>query len=130
VALLMLPDLATSWNTLLAEEAAPSSEETPWDPSWPDEWLGTQIVVFDLPDQTLVVGGLTGHETAWELTQVAAQQHNLSLTTESTGLGLYLVAVDGVEASGWEYTVNNERGFLAVDDAEVDDTLVLRWHLA
>ena len=78
VALLMLPDLATSWNTLLAEEAAPSSEETPWDPSWPDEWLGTQIVVFDLPDQTVVAGGLVGHETVWSLTAAAAEERDLS----------------------------------------------------
>ena len=130
VALLMLPDLATSWNTLLAEEAAPSSEETPWDPSWPDEWLGTQIVVFDLPDQTVAVGGLVGHETVWALTMAAADERDLSLETEATGIGLYLVAINGVEATGWEYTINDQRGVLAMDEAEIETTLVLRWHLA
>ena len=129
VALLMLPDLAASWNAWLVEEE-PSSEETTWDPSWPDEWLGTQVVVFDLPDQTVVAGGLVGHETVWSLTAAAAEERDLSLTTEATGIGLYLVAINGVEATGWEYTINGQRGVFAMDEAEIESTLVLRWHLA
>ena len=129
VALLMLPDLAASWNAWLVE-GDPPSEETTWDPSWPDEWLGTQIVVFELPDQTVIVGGLVGHETVWSLTMAAADERNLSLETEATGIGLYLVAIDDVEATGWEYTINNQRGVLAMDEAEIETTLVLRWHLA
>jgi len=129
VALLMLPDLAASWNAWLVEEKA-TPEEVPWDPSWPDEWLGTQIVVFELPDETLVVGGLLAHETVWELTVAAAEERHLSINTETTGIGLYLTAIDGVEATGWEYTVNDQRGVLAIDEAEIETTLVLRWHLA
>ena len=129
VALLMLPDLATSWNAWLVEEES-SSDEVPWDSSWPDEWLGTQIVAFDLPDQTIVVGGLVGHETVWALTMAAADERDLSLETEATGIGLYLVAIDDVEATGWEYTINDQRGVLAMDEAEIEATLVLRWHLA
>ena len=129
VAVLMLPDLSASWSEWLVEDEA-SADETAWDPSWPDVWLGTQVVVFDLPDQTVVVGGLLGHQTVWDLTQAAAKEHNLSIDTESTGLGLYLVAIEGVEGTGWEYTINNQRGVFAVDDAEVSSSLVLRWHLA
>ena len=66
----------------------------------------------------------------WDLTQAAAKEHNLSIDTESTALGLYLVAIEGVEGTGWEYTINNQRGVFAVDDAEVSSSLVLRWHLA
>lgn len=129
LALLLLPDITASWNAWLVDEE-PSSEENSWDSSWPDEWLGTQIVVFELPDQTIAVGGLLGHGTVWELTSAAAEERNLSIKTEATGIGLYLVAIDGVEATGWEYTINDQRGVFAVDEAEVEAALVLRWHLA
>ena len=87
-------------------------------------------MVFELPDQTVAVGGLLGHGTVWELTSAAAEERNLSIKTEATGIGLYLVAIDGVEATGWEYTINDQRGVFAVDEAEVEAALVLRWHLA
>ena len=54
----------------------------------------------------------------------------MTLEVESTGLGLYVVAINGVKGSGWEYTVNSVRGTMAVDDAAIESTLVLRWHLA
>ena len=129
VALLMLPDLSSSWSAWLAEGDDLSAEDA-WDPSWPDAWLGTQVVVFELANETVVVGGLVGHSTVWDLTQAAVEEQGLTLEVESTGLGLYVVAIDGVQGSGWEYTVNDVRGTMAVDDAAIESTLVLRWHLA
>ena len=128
VALLMLPDLAASWNAWLVEEE-PSSEETTWDPSWPDEWLGTQVVVFDLPDQTVVAGGLVGHETVWSLTAAAAEERDSLSPPRRPGSGSIL----------WPSTVWKRRdgntpstasGVFAMDEAEIESTLVLRWHLA
>ena len=78
----------------------------------------------------MVVGGLVGHSSVWDLTQAAVEEQGLTLEVESTGLGLYVVAIDGVKGSGWEYTVNGVRGTMAVDDAAIESTLVLRWHLA
>ncbi len=129
VALLMLPDLSSSWSAWLAEGDDLSAEDA-WDPSWPDAWLGTQVVVFELANETVVAGGLVGHSTVWDLTQAAVEEQGLTLEVESTGLGLYVVAIDGVQGSGWEYTVNSVRGTMAVDDAAIESTLVLRWHLA
>ena len=50
--------------------------------------------------------------------------------TEETGLGLYLLSINGTEGSGWEYFLNGGRGALAVDDAAVDSTVIVRWSLA
>jgi hypothetical protein len=112
----------------LVEDNAPST--TAWDESWPETWLGTQIVVFEFPDGPVTVGGLVGHQNVWSLTQQAAEERAIPLDAEETGLGLYLVAINGTEGSGWEYFLNGERGTLAVDDASVDSTVVVRWSLA
>ena len=76
----------------------------------------------DRPINFMVVSGLYA--------AAAAEERNLSLETEATGIGLYLVAINGVEATGWEYTVNDQRGVFAMDEAEIETAHVLRWHLA
>jgi hypothetical protein len=128
VALMMLPEVSRTWSSTLVEDNAPSTSA--WDESWPETWLGTQIVVFEFPDGPVTVGGLVGHQNVWSLTQQAAEERDIPLDAEETGLGLYLVAINGTEGSGWEYFLNGERGTLAVDDASVDSTVVVRWSLA
>ena len=56
--------------------------------------------------------------------------NDLPLKTEDTSLGLYVLSINGTEGSGWEYFLNGARGSLAVDDAPVDSTVVVRWRLA
>ena len=110
------------------DDNAPVSVE--WDDAWPDAGLGTQVVVFELPEGEVAVGGMVGHATVWSLTQEAAQMHDFSLNTEETSLGLYLLSINGTEGSGWEYFLNGERGALAVNDAIIESTVVVRWSLA
>ena len=129
VALLMLPDVSNAWNDVLTEAPSNSPEEE-WDPSWPEAWLETQVVVFELPEETVTLGGLEGHTTVWSLTQDAASQLEIILATEDTSLGLYLTSINGTSASGWEYAINGERGNYAVNVAAIESTLVLRWSLA
>ena len=129
VALLMLPDVSNAWNDLLTEPPSNPPEEE-WDLSWPEAWMDTQVVVFELPEETVTVGGLEGHTTVWSLTQDAASQSDIILLTEDTSLGLYLLSINGTSASGWEYAINGERGNYAIDVAAIESTLVLRWSLA
>ena len=129
VALMMLPEISRSWNTVLVtDNDAPASSQ--WDDDWPETWLGTQIVVFELPEGTLVSGGLVGHSNVWDLTQAAAETHDLSIETEPTSLGLYVNSINQTTDSGWEYFLNGERGVLAVDEADVDSTVIVHWRLA
>ena len=88
------------------------------------------MVVFEFEEETVLVGNLEDHPDVWELTQAAADEAGLTLTTELTGLGVYITAINGTSASGWEYFLNGERGVFAVDEAAVDSTVVLRWRLA
>lgn len=128
VALVLLPDVSQTWSSTLVDDDAPVSVE--WNDAWPDAWLGTQVVVFELPEGEVAVGGMVGHATVWSLTQEAAQMHDFSLNTEETSLGLYLLSINGTEGSGWEYFLNGERGALAVNDAIIESTVVVRWSLA
>ncbi len=129
VALLMLPDVSNAWNEALTA-SPPTSPDEEWNPSWSEDWLGTQVVVFELPEGTVTVGGLEGHRTVWSLTKDAASQSGIDAVTEDTSLGLYLTSFNGTSGSGWEYTVNGERGIYAIDAASIEATLVLRWSLA
>ena len=99
LALLLLPDLSSSWNQSLTrtEPAAPEDE---WNPQWPEAWLGTQVVVMEFENEVIEIGGLVGHATVLELTQAAAQQHNITLEVESTNLGPLLVSINGT-SGGW-----------------------------
>ena len=129
IALLMLPDVSNAWNDILTE-APPTSPDEEWDPSWSEDWLGTQVVVFELPEGTVSLGGFEGHTTVWSLTKDAASQSGINVETEDTSLGLYLISFNETRGGGWEYTINGERGTYAIDVAAVEPTLVLRWSLA
>ena len=129
LALVMLPSLSTSWNTVVSAPE-PVSNEQIWNASWPDTWLGTQVVVFEFEDESLAIGGLVGHQTVLQLTEDASETLGLSLTLETTALGVYLEAINGTTASGWEYFIDGQRGQVSVDVASVDSTSVLVWRLA
>lgn len=128
LAVSLLPGLGASWAERWSSPSSPSSESA-WDPAWPDTWLGTQVVVFALPDETLVVGGLVGHTTVLEASQAAADQLGVVLVVEETAIGTYLTSINETSASGWEYTLNGERGAFAVDEAPIRSDVVLVWRL-
>ena len=127
--LMMLPDVSDAWTRAVADEPTTSVGED-WDDDWPNSWTGTQVVVFEFEETTVVTGGLEGHPDVWSLTQAAADTSGLTLTWEATGLGLYVTAINGTAASGWEYFLNGERGAFAVDESPVESSVVLRWRLA
>ena len=127
--LVLLPDVNRSWNATLAETASTTPTNT-WDPSWPEGWLGTQVVVFEFEDGQRVVGGLVGHDDVLALTQTAAGQLAMDIQLETSSLGTFVVAFNGTAGSGWEYFVDGQRGTLAVEEAPVESTTVLVWRLA
>ena len=127
--LMMLPDVSDAWTRAVADEPTTSVGDD-WDDDWPNSWTGTQVVVFEFEETTVVTGGLEGHSDVWSLTQAAADTSGLTLTWEATGLGLYVTAINGTAASGWEYFLNGERGAFAVDESPVESSVVLRWRLA
>ena len=129
LALVMLPSLTASWNAFVTSPES-TSEQDAWNETWPDSWRGTQVVVIEFGDHSLVAGGFVGHQTVLQLTEAACQELDLSLSLQSTAIGVYVEAINGTSASGWEYFVDGERGQTSVDDAAVDATSVLVWRLA
>ena len=129
LSLLLLPDVAQQWSEKLPGVNEPTAQGS-WDSSWPEAWLGTQVVVFDFGDENnLTLGGFLGHESVESLTQAALEEANLSAEIEQTDLGPYLVSIDGQSGGGWEYFVDGERGVVAIDSASIEATTILHWRV-
>ena len=108
-----LGDVIQAWAEIVNED---SQTEDVWDNEWPDEWLGTQVVVFEFTDRTIIAGGLLGHDSVLELTQAGAEQQ-----------GLELEIVDSSAGEGWEYTVNGRPGVMSAEYSTVESDSVISW---
>ena len=129
LSLLLLPDIAQQWSERLPAVNEPTAHGS-WDSSWPEAWLGTQVVVFDFGDERKVtLGGFLGHESVESLTEAALEDAGLIAEIEQTDLGPYLVSIDGESGGGWEYFVDGERGVLAMDSASIESTTILHWRV-
>ena len=98
-----------------------------WDNDWPDEWKGTQVVVFELPGGDVAIGGLDGHENVEQLTESAAIQLGIQIEKETYSLGEMIVSFNGQELDGWEFTIDGERSQVGISSAEVEEASVVRW---
>ena len=104
-----------------------SQTEDVWDNEWPEEWLGTQVVVFEFTDRTIIAGGHIGHDSVLELTQAGAEQQGLELEIVDSSRGKYLVSIDGSAGEGWEYTVNGQPGVMSAEYSTVESDSVISW---
>ena len=119
-----LGDVIQAWAEIVNED---SQTEDVWDNEWPEEWLGTQVVVFEFTDRTIIAGGLLGHDSVLELTQAGAEQQGLELEIVDSSLGKYLVSIDGSAGEGWEYTVNGQPGVMSAEYSTVESDSVISW---
>ena len=127
VAIMVFPAVSESWSKEVAQlNDAPGD----WDNDWPDEWKGTQVVVFELPDGEVVIGGLSGYENVEQLTDSAAAQLEIEVEKESFSLGDMIVAFDGHELDGWEFTIDGDRSQVGISAAKVTEDSVIRWSAA
>ena len=129
ISLLLLQDIAQQWSERLPPVNEPTTQGS-WDSSWPETWLGTQIVVFDFGDDEKVTrGGFLGHETVETLTQAALEESGMAAEIEQTEIGPYLLSINGQSGGGWEYFVDGQRGALAIDSAGIESTTILHWRM-
>lgn len=119
--------ISTAWSGFLTEQI---EQEGDWDDSWPDEWKGTQVVVFELPEGEVVFGGMSGHKTVENLTDDAAFRLGIIIEKESFAIGDWVKSIDGYEGAGWEFRIDGERGLLAINEAQVGSDSVIRWSSA
>ena len=127
VAIFALPSVSEMWSDEVNKLTEGPGD---WNDDWPESWKETQVVVFELPDGEVAIGGLTGYENVEQLTDAAALELGLTLEKESYSLGTMVVSVDGHELEGWEFTIDGERTPVGISQAEVGEDSVVRWSAA
>ena len=127
VAIFALPSVSEMWSDEVNKLTEAPGD---WNDDWPDSWKETQVVVFELPDREVAIGGLTGYENVEQLTDAAALELGLTIEKESYSLGTMVVSVDGHELEGWEFTIDGERTPVGISQAEVGEDSVVRWSAA
>ena len=125
VSYMAFDDVIVFWADLTSEESKDSVEL--WDETWPDEWLGTQIVIFEFKDRTIETGGFTNHDDVLELTIASCLENNLDLEILSTSLGKYIVAINGSYGEGWEYFVNESPGQISAEYQSINSDSIIVW---
>ncbi len=117
-------DIIEAWSDLVNEDA-PASDA--WNDDWPDEWLGTQIVVFEFKEETITVGGLLGNDNVLEASIEAANQQGLEIEIIDSSLGKYVVSIDNIAGEGWEYTVNGQPGTVSAEFSSLQSDGIVTW---
>lgn len=117
-------DIIKAWTDLVTEDAPASNA---WNDEWPEAWLGTQIVVFEFKQETIVTGGLLGNDNVMEASLKAANQQGLDIDVIDSNLGKYVVSIGGIEGEGWEYTVNGQPGTVSAEFSDLESDSIVVW---
>ena len=121
-----LGDIISAWADIV-EDSDNSDPDDVWSESWPDKWLGTQVVIFEFNDGLTETGGYVGHEDVLELTKQATSEQGIDLEISDTSFGKYVVSIDGKSGDGWEYYVNGQAGTISADYQSIDSNAVVVW---
>ena len=122
LALVVVPELSLK----LAEKTS-SEGEAEWNDSWPEEWKGTQIILFEIDGEEHVIGGLEPQDTVYELTLVACEALDITAEIEQQYLGAYLVSFNGSVGDGWEFTINGKWIPVGMTEAQLDEASIVEW---
>ena len=124
-AIAVVPDLSVK----LVEQTS-ADRDVEWDPSWPDEWKGTQVIVFEINGTEHVIGGLEPQDSVYGLTLLACENLGISTEIEQQYLGAYLVSFNETVGDGWEFTIDGSRVPLGMADAQLDEDSIVEWRPA
>ena len=127
IVVLILPDLSSQWSKVFDEQFPEQASPEEWNEQWPDAWLGTQIVIFEMDGEEHSFGGFVGHTDVLSLTQVACEELDFELSSESTELGWYVESINGIEGKGWEFSVDGAKGIISADQSAAYSTSIVRW---
>ena len=125
IAIAVVPELSLK----LAEQSSPNGEAE-WNPSWPDEWLGTQVIVFEIDGEEHVIGGLEPQQTVYDLTIIACDELGIETQIEQQYFGAYLVSFNGSVGDGWEFTLDGSRSQVGMTEAQLNDSSIVEWRPA
>ena len=127
MAIFALPSVSDMWSKEVDKLTEGPGD---WNDDWPDSWIGTQVVVFELPDGEVAIGGLSGYDNVEQLTDAAALEAGVEVEKQSYSIGEMIVSFEGHELEGWEFTVDGERTPVGISEAVVSEASVVRWSAA
>ena len=123
-------DIVLAWSSYVSEiNDDAQSQEALWDESWPEEWLGTQIVIFEFANQSLISGGHVDAKDALELTHKAAVQLDISVEDSDTSIGKYIESFNGVRGEGWIFYVDGSEAMISSEYAEINSDSIVHWKI-
>ena len=123
-------DIVSTWSSYISEINDQSqSQESLWDETWPDEWLGTQIVIIEFDNQTLISGGHLNYDNALELTYKAADDLLISVEDSDTSIGKYIESFNHIEGEGWVFFVDGSEAIVSAQYAEIDSDSIVHWKI-
>lgn len=125
IAIAVVPELSLK----LAEQTSTNSEAE-WDSSWPDEWLGTQVIVFEIDGERHAIGGLERQQTVYDLTLIACDELGIETEIEQQYLGAYLVSFNGSVGDGWEFTLDGSRSQVGMTESQLNAGSIVEWRPA
>lgn len=123
-------DIVLAWSSYVSEiNDDAQSQEALWDETWPEEWLGTQIVIFEFANQSLISGGHVNAKDALELTHKAAVQLDISVEDSDTSIGKYIESFNGVRGEGWIFYVDGSEAMISSEYAEINSDSIVHWKI-
>ena len=123
-------DIFLAWSSYVSEiNDDAQSQEALWDESWPEEWLGTQIVIFEFANQSLISGGHVNAKDALELTHKAAVQLDISVEDSDTSIGKYIESFNRVRGEGWIFYVDGSEAMISSEYAEINSDSIVHWKI-
>ena len=123
-------DMAAAWSSYISEfnDETKSTEEL-WDDDWPEEWLGTQIIIVEFDNQTLVSGGHVNNDYALELTYQASEGLSVSVEDTDTSIGKYIESFNGIQGEGWIFFVDGSEAMVSAEYAEINSDSIVHWKI-
>ena len=94
-----LGDIISAWADLVSDQEDSDPNDV-WSENWPDEWLGTQVVIFEFKEGLIESGGYVGHENVLQLTKHVTSEQGIDIEISETSFGKYVVSIDGKSGEG------------------------------
>jgi hypothetical protein len=121
-----LGEIISAWADLV-NDPDDSNPDDVWSENWPDDWLGTQVVVFEFNDGIIESGGHVSHGDVLQLTKHVTSEQGIDIEISETSFGKYVVSIDGKSGEGWEYYVNGQAGTVSAEYQSIDSNAVVVW---
>ena len=123
-------DIVSSWSEYIDDSSSQSiDQESLWQDDWPEEWLGTQVIIFEFDNQTMSYGGIIGEKTALSLTLKAADENQISVEISDTVMGKYIESFNQQQGDGWIYFVDGSEAIVSAEFAEVSSDSIVHWKM-